>query len=97
MNQVASLILLFLFDLLILVCSILVFHCIWIKPFGIEIPITFQPPIKNVQKRYKKRVISTNTTNFNIVFKYMYQLLSGFDPSYWIKYTGLDGYMYLSY
>ena len=55
------------------------------------------PPVKNVRKHFRRNTFFLNTRSLPLLINKFSELLSKFDPKYWIMNTGLDGFIYLQF
>ena len=60
-----------------------------------EIPIDIPAPVRNVRKHFQRRAMVFMTRDYNLMMENFMRLFKPLKPDYWIKYCGLDAYIYL--
>jgi hypothetical protein len=76
-----------LFNLLLILIGIILFYYVWIKSYGIMIPL---PQLSN-----EDNLTFFNTKNFKIGISELYKRIKSFDKSYLIRSIGPESYIYL--
>jgi len=97
MNPLLHILFLFVIDTILLIISFILAYHMWFKGMGVEIPDEKPPPVKNVQKVFQRRAVTFSSRSLEIVMEKYFNLLFNFDASYWVRYCGIDTYIYLNF
>ena len=75
----------------LLVIGLVVWHWLWVRDLGVEIPIDRDFKIASLNQRH----LYYKTRTFSILADFFKNILLKFDCLYFSLHTGLDGYLYL--